>query len=220
MRTEIDFHYQLDGTVFTTNDALLKGRDIRSNSGLNPVSEFMLIEVGDQTTRSIGLEETINLADTSSHVFRSFRGDRTYSFTVNERGYEWGADCIPANLLREIAQIPDNHELILDSDHDKPIHDEAIIRLAGKGVERLLSRPPQQICIIINAREFLVDPGRLSFWEIVKLAFPNASDGPNTAYTVSYRKGHGDHPEGTLIAGESVKLKKRMHFNVSETDKS
>lgn len=214
------YEYELDGEAVVTNDAVLSGRDIRTKGGLNPASEYILIEIGDVTSRSIGLEETIDLEKAPSLVLRSFQGDRTFSLTINERGFEWGADEISAADIRQYGEIPEGHELLLDSDHDRPIQDAGTVKLRRKGVERILSRPARQICIVINAREVKVDPGLLSFWGVVKLAFPNAEPGPNTAYTVSYRKGAGDHPEGTLIAGESVKTKQGMVFNVSETDKS
>ncbi len=214
------FQYELDGQMVVTSDAILTGRDIRNHAGLHPASDHLLIEIGDATSRSIGLEEEIHLKGGEVTVLRSFRGDRVYSLLINERGFEWGAGEISASDIRRYARVPEDHELILDSDHDQPIEDSGIVCLKPAGVERILSRQPRQLCIIVNAREILVAPGTLSFWEIVRLAFPAAQQGPNICYTVSYRKGHGDHPEGTLIAGESVKLKKRMIFNVSETDKS
>jgi len=105
-------------------------------------------------------------------------------------------------------------------DHLKAIEDDDVVRLDPKGVERIRSRLPEKICIIVNTRQKWVEPGRLAFMEVVALAFPDLPVGPNTAFTVSYRKGCGDAPEGTLIEGESVKLKKGMVFNVSATDKS
>ena len=44
--------------------------------------------------------------------------------------------------------------------------------------------------------------------------------GPNTIFTVTYRRGEGKKPEGTLVDGESVKVKDGMIFNVTATNKS
>ena len=60
----------------------------------------------------------------------------------------------------------------------------------------------------------------LSFDEIVALAFPNPDKNPNIIYTVTYRKGEGKKPEGTLVEGESLKVKDGMIFDVTRTDKS
>nr|WP_319387994.1 multiubiquitin domain-containing protein [uncultured Cohaesibacter sp.] len=220
MKNQDTFQYELDGKAIITPDSIVTGRGIRASAGLNPASEYILIELGNLTSRSIGLEEEVNLAEISSPIFRSFKGDRTFSFTINERGYEWGDEEISADDIRAIASIPDDQELILDSDRDRPIDDDDRVRLKSKGVERILSRPAEQICIIVNTRQKFVSPGRISFAQLVALAFPDLPIGPNTAFTVSYRKGRGDKPEGTLIEGESIKVKKGMVFNASATDKS
>ena len=185
-----------------------------------PASDHVLIKIGNGAGQSIGLDEPVDLKSAQPPCFVSFRTDRVYSFTLNERGFEWGAAEISASDLRKYGNIPDDHELILDSKLDRPIEDDDVVHLKAKGVERILSRPAEKICIIVNTVEQYVDPGRLTFEELAKLAFPDTQVTPNTEYTVSYRKGPGNMPEGSLIAGEFVKLRKGMIFDVSETDKS
>lgn len=211
---------KLDDQIFTVEDPILTGRQIRSLANLAPASDFVLLEIANGSSHSIGLDEDVDLRTTESSCFVSFRSDRVFSLTVNERGFEWGTDEISANELRRYGGIPEGHELVLDSKSDRAIPDDGVVRLSPKGVERVLSRPAEKICIIINAREIYVDAGKLSFKELIELAFPGSGNGPNTSHTVIYRKGRGDAPEGTLIIGENVKLKKGMVFNVSETDKS
>ena len=78
----------------------------------------------------------------------------------------------------------------------------------------------REITIVINAREVQVTDRELTFEQLVALAFPNAPSGPNVLLTITYRRGHGNKPEGALLAGESVKLKDGMVFVVTATDKS
>lgn len=214
------FQYELDGQAVVTNDGIIAGRDIRSKAGLNPVSNYVLIELGDMSSRSIGLEEAINLTGVTLPVFRSFKSDRTFSLTINERGYEWGDTEISAADIRTIASIPDDHELILDSNRDRVIGDDDCVRLRPKGVERILSRAPEKVCIFVNTVEEYVQPGEISFSDLAKLAFPELEITPTTEFTVSYRKGQNDDPAGSLISGETVKVKKGMIFDVTATDKS
>jgi hypothetical protein len=62
---------------------------------------------------------------------------------------------------------------------------------------------------------------RLTFEEVVALAFPTAPPGENIIYAVTYRNsGDPKHPEGSLIAGASVKIKDGTIFDVTATDKS
>lgn len=49
---------------------------------------------------------------------------------------------------------------------------------------------------------------------------PYPDKNPNIIYTVTYRRGEGKKPEGTLVEGESVKVKDGMIFDVTRTDKS
>lgn len=78
----------------------------------------------------------------------------------------------------------------------------------------------KEVTIIVNGREKTVSEKELSFDQLVKLAFENPPTGEFICFTITYRRGQGNKPEGTLLEGESVKVKKGMVFNVSATDKS
>lgn len=82
-------------------------------------------------------------------------------------------------------------------------------------------RPPEKpITIIINGRPRSVTAKELTFAEVVRLAFEDAVFNDATIYTVTFKRGGGNKPEGTLVEGESVKIKDGMIFNVARTDKS
>lgn len=76
----------------------------------------------------------------------------------------------------------------------------------------------KEVTIIVNGREKQYPKEEISFAEVVALAFENPSK--DTMYTVTYKKGHGNKPEGTLVEGQSVKVKDGMIFNVTATNKS
>lgn len=78
----------------------------------------------------------------------------------------------------------------------------------------------KQTIIIANGREKVVTQKELTFAEVVALAFDNPPSGPCISFTITYRRGHGNKPEGTLTDGERVKVKDGMIFNVTATDKS
>ena len=78
----------------------------------------------------------------------------------------------------------------------------------------------KEITIIVNGREKTVEKNtELSFSNVVALAF-DGTPGENTMFTVTYRKGQGNKPEGTLVEGDIVKVKEGMVFHVSETGQS
>lgn len=74
--------------------------------------------------------------------------------------------------------------------------------------------------IIVNTRPKEVTGDEISYENIVKLAYPDLAGKPNTRFTITYRRGHGNKPEGSLAPGGTVKLKDGMIFNVTPTDKS
>jgi Multiubiquitin len=78
----------------------------------------------------------------------------------------------------------------------------------------------KEFTIIVNGREKRVTAKELGFLDIVHLAFENPPFGENTLYTITYRKGEGNKPEGTVAEGDCVKVKDGMIFNVTATDKS
>ncbi|ABD10268.1 hypothetical protein ThrDRAFT_01692 [Frankia casuarinae] len=74
--------------------------------------------------------------------------------------------------------------------------------------------------IIVNGRRRTVVKGELSFDEVVALAFDPVPAGDNVDFTITFRRGHGDKPEGTLRPGGTVKIKEGMIFDVTATDRS
>ena len=78
----------------------------------------------------------------------------------------------------------------------------------------------KDVTIIVNGTQKTVQKDDISFDEIVRLAFENPPYGENTLFTITYRRGQGNKPEGILAQGESVKVKDGMIFDVTATDKS
>ena len=60
----------------------------------------------------------------------------------------------------------------------------------------------------------------ITYAEVVTLEVPNYPQHPEITYSVKYKKGHGNKPEGILAPGASVKAKEGMEFSVSETGQS
>lgn len=74
--------------------------------------------------------------------------------------------------------------------------------------------------IVVNGTPATVRKERVTFEEVVAIAFPGASD-PNVTYSVTYRKADEGRGSGTLVAGGSVEVKKKgTSFNVTATTRS
>lgn len=78
----------------------------------------------------------------------------------------------------------------------------------------------KETIIIVNTREKEWDEKEISYEQVVVLAYGSYSNDPGVTYTVTYSKGHNDHQEGSLVKGKSVKVKKGMIFNVTQSNNS
>jgi len=78
----------------------------------------------------------------------------------------------------------------------------------------------KEFTIIVSGQKKLVATRKLSFDQLVHLRFDPVPQGPNILFTITYRHGPRANPDGTLLPGESVKIKDGMIFNVRATDKS
>jgi len=90
----------------------------------------------------------------------------------------------------------------------------------GRGDRDQDDRRDKEVTIVVNGREKTVEKGDLTFDQLVALAFDDPPTGEFICFTITYRRGQGNKPEGTLAEGETVKVKDGMIFNVTATDKS
>jgi hypothetical protein len=74
--------------------------------------------------------------------------------------------------------------------------------------------------IVINGEQHVVPRRRLTFEDVVRLAFTDAIFNDDIVYTVTYMRGPEQNREGSLVAGEAVFVNNGMIFNAKRTDKS
>ena len=76
------------------------------------------------------------------------------------------------------------------------------------------------VTIIVNGTQHEWPKEEITYAEVVTLDVPDFAQHPEITYSVKYKNGHGNKPEGILAPGESVKVKEGMIFSVSETGQS
>lgn len=72
--------------------------------------------------------------------------------------------------------------------------------------------------IMVNGRPREVTDKKLTYLQVVQLAYPGEQPSDTIVFTVTYSDPHGK--DGTLVAGQEVEIKNGMNFNVRKTDKS
>ncbi len=93
---------------------------------------------------------------------------------------------------------------------------------AGKAKEEKPMSPDEKhhsTTITVNSVDHQVPHGKISYSQVVELAFPGGSSS-GAIYLVKYSRGASDHETGTLAQGESVTVKDGMRFRVSPTGES
>ncbi|TLP74562.1 hypothetical protein FEA48_10080 [Pseudomonas nitroreducens] len=83
----------------------------------------------------------------------------------------------------------------------------------GQGAEH----QPETKHIIVNARQKPFDGDRITYQQVVALAFPG-DDNPEIIYTVSFVG--PNILDGTLAEGQSVAIRNGMKFDVKKTNRS
>ena len=76
------------------------------------------------------------------------------------------------------------------------------------------------LTIIVEGTPHEWPRGDITYAQVVSLEVLDYSSHPEITYSVIYKRGVGNKPEGILVPGASVKVKEGMIFNVSETGQS
>jgi len=88
--------------------------------------------------------------------------------------------------------------------------------------EELNKKKDKEFEVVVNGTETPLDHDTVTYAELGDLAFPGHD--PAALFTVTYRHAataHGGKADGTLVAGESVSVKKKgTTFNVRLTTRS
>jgi len=72
--------------------------------------------------------------------------------------------------------------------------------------------------VTVNGHTNTVADEEISFEELLALAFGPVPAGPGWVFTVTYRGGPANQPEGSLKPGSTVKVRDRMAFHVTRSE--
>lgn len=204
-------------------DPVVTGSQILAAAGARPASDFLVFQVlRDGALEVVRPEETVDLRSAGAEKFLVFRSDRSFRFLLDERAFDWGASHISGGTIKRLAGVPaETTDVWLDAagGNDRVIENKELVDLAQPGAERFLTRPIK-ITIKVNSRDRVVDRRVLTYWEVVKLAYPEAVPSDQVIYAIDYASGPHQNPSGSLVEGYSVTVKEGMKFYVTPTDKS
>lgn len=143
-------------------------------------------------------------------------------FTINGEKFEWKTQYITGLEIRKIGRIPNEDDIFLSIKkpwEDELITDESRVDLARPEIEHFYSKP-KSIMIIVNGTPKPWDKPKISFGEVIILAFGKYDETPNMVYTVGYEDGPKENPQGTMSKGQHLVVKNKMIFHATATNKS
>lgn len=86
--------------------------------------------------------------------------------------------------------------------------------------DKMLTKNKHEITIFVNGEEKIVKKEKISYEEVIKLAFGYYESSEGTTYTITYFRGENHKPNGVLVKGQEIMVKKGMKFNVTKTNRS
>ena len=197
-----------------------------------PEDHVLVRDHGSEYDEVIADDEVIDLAD--GNVFFTVRrcnycpkgkarAPAKCAFFVDDRPVITLRPDQTGHTLRELFGLAGNVALFRDyqSPNDERIGVNMHVRFMDGPV--FYSRAdkcdhPCEIKIIVNGREKTVTEKKLTYAQIVRLAFDSVDS--ETIYTVTYKKGPPSNPQGSMVEGDIVNLENGMIFNVTATRKS
>lgn len=205
-------------------DPVPLGRQITSAGGLDPkgdVSLFAILASGD--FEDIRLDEPFDLRARGAERFVGFQTDRDFKLTLNADQLAWGKPAITGAALYKLAGAGEDDAVFLEvpGGQDRLIEPTELIDLMAPGIERFITakRPPRAFEIIVNSRRRTVPGPKVTFEQIVQLAFPGPHEA-NVSFSMTYNHAASTPHKGELGAGGSVEVKNGTVFNVTRTVQS
>ena len=209
----------IDGGKYEWHHQYITGAELKKLAEIDEHKELYLSVKSPWPDELIANDANVDLARPGiEHFFTK----KQLRFTINAVVYEWDRQYITGLQLREIGKISADHDIYLQIKppyEDELITDDTRVDLARPGVEHFITKE-RAVVIIVNGREKQWESKKISFAEVVTLAFGTFNENATTAYTVTYKRGPVENPEGSMVKGNIVYVKTKMIFNVTATDKS
>lgn len=206
-------------------DPVPLGRQILASAGCDPRDDFSLFAIlptGD--FEDVRLDEPFDLRARGAERFVAFETDRDYKLMLDDRQLEWGKPAISGHALYQLAGTNEDEAVYLEvrGGQDRLVDSTDMIDLTKPGIERFITAP--QPCttyeIMVNSRPRTVEGQRVTFEQVVQLAFPGCHD-PNVVFSMTYRHAASKPHSGELASGGAVNVKKKGSvFNVTRTVQS
>lgn len=218
---KVPLKFVVEGKQYETFDQYKTGAELKQLAGIPLDTELFLSISKPYQDELIENDKQVNLARPETEYFFV---NKKLHFFINDKPFTWYKQYIRGVQIRELGKISAEDDIFLDIKEgwqDDQILDDEVVDLARPGKERFFSKSRlTEVNIIVNARSHIWKEVNISFEQLVVVAFGSYDNDPNKGYTITYSRGWEPKPDGTMVKGSVVRVKNKMIFDVTATDKS
>jgi len=208
----------INGKKFEAPDQYLTGHDLKALAGIPFETELYLSLRRPYEDELIGDDEHVDISRPETEYFYT---RKLYRFFINEIGFDWNKPYITTEEIRSAGRVDPELDLYLAQLLDQPLTNKDRIDLTQSGKGQFISKKRgMDQAVIVNGRSKPWNDDLIAFDQVIILAFGKMDQSMTRAYTVTYSRGAESKPDGIMIKGNEIRVKDKMIFNVTATDKS
>lgn len=215
------YKYKVNGRQYTSQKKVLNGSEILGSAELSPADDYELLQkLAGKEFEFVRPDEEVDLSLAGLEKFRA-RHKKEVEYSVNgEVQSTTECDLTVTEILEAagfnnethfLKEVRGNAEISYEDDP------EVSIRIRNK-MQFLACK--RELVLIVNGTPKPWDKAKISFKEVIILAYGTFIDRPTMVYTVAYEDGPVQNPEGSMLNGSVVCVQNKMIFHATATDKS
>nr|WP_294943514.1 multiubiquitin domain-containing protein [uncultured Mucilaginibacter sp.] len=213
--------FRIEEKTYLSDQQFLLGHELKSLAGIPLDVKLFMQNRQPWVDNLIENNEEVDLA---RHGIEYFFVEKNFELTVNGTLFHWHQRYITGAQLRKLAKLSDDTEVFLKTvnNHiDRVIEDDDKVDLMEPGIEHFFTQViSKTVTLIVSGVPKIWNKKKISFREVVILAYGSYDDRPSMVYTVAYEDGPKQNPEGSMVKATEVFTKDRMIFHATATDKS
>lgn len=213
--------FRIEDNTYLSDQQFLLGHELKSLAGIPLDVKLYMQNSRPWVDNLIENNEEVDLARPGIEYFFI---EKDFELTVNGTLFHWHQRYITGEQLRKLAKLEDGADTFLKTinNHvDRIIEGNDKVDLMEPGIEHFYTQVVNKtITLIVSGVPKSWDKKKISFREVVILAYGSYDDRPSMVYTVAYEDGPKQNPEGSMVKATEVFTKDRMIFHATATDKS
>lgn len=143
MTTSSKYQIKIDDILYSSDDPIVTGQQLLDLASKRPSDQFLVFQVlTNGQMEGLRPDETIDLTRSGVERFLTYHSDRTFSFTLDGRKFDWPGSSITGRQLKKLANIdPATYEVWQEvrGAADRTIEDRELVSLADPATERFFT---------------------------------------------------------------------------------